>query len=283
MDHKFRYTQPSCFNDPFELFPVFTGNFTNDQLEELLDPVTQPQIIEKVLESILRSGYENLNSFQKAQCSYEFYSKNKRKLLEREISSKNLSIKESIKNKFEDIDYSHEYLKLINNTIGILCLSKKSDDILMWSHYCNSHTGVVIKINTENSFFEYLDEVKYPESNLRPTLEITKSDYSKVESMDLYKQIFYSKSEAWSYEKEYRDYKQLINGENINQFDKLGFPKILFEFPSDIIEGVIFGARVMDEKIIYVMDKVEKDYTNISFGKVYLDQDKFQFNIHEIH
>src|SRR5437667_11515658 len=27
---------------------------------------------------------------------------------------------------------------------GVLCLSRRRDDILMWSHYCASHTGFVL-------------------------------------------------------------------------------------------------------------------------------------------
>ena len=37
-------------------------------------------------------------------------------------------------------------------------LSEKSDDVLMWSHYCNSHTGFVIGIEIEDS---HLVKVQY--------------------------------------------------------------------------------------------------------------------------
>ena len=153
-ERKFRYTQPSRFNDPFELFPVITGNYTENKIDEILDSATQQQLVEKVYESTLKSGYENLTDTQKAFSSYEFYSKQMRALLEKQFEDSNLSLKKILKEKLEDpsMDFhgaiTNEYLKMINNAIGILCLSNTNDDLLMWSHYCNSHNGVVLKINT---------------------------------------------------------------------------------------------------------------------------------------
>ena len=37
--------------------------------------------------------------------------------------------------------------------MGVFCITEKKDNILMWSHYTNSHDGFCIGFNTENPFF----------------------------------------------------------------------------------------------------------------------------------
>ena len=48
------------------------------------------------------------------------------------------------------------------NSLGIFCLSERSDDILMWSHYSNGHRGVCLQFNLLNSeLIEYCIPIKY--------------------------------------------------------------------------------------------------------------------------
>jgi hypothetical protein len=173
-----------------------------------------------------------------------------------------------------------EYHKLINSTIGIFSLASTYNNVLMWSHYSDSHTGIVIKINANKNYFEYLDEVNY--TNERPKIKLSKRDYSSEESIETYKKIFFNKSLGWSYESEYRDFKLLINGYNSEKKDKNRFPIILFDFPKEIIEGIIFGVRVDEEQIINFISQVEVEYNNLKYEKAFLDTDKFELEIHQI-
>jgi len=65
------------------------------------------------------------------------------------------------------------------STVGISCLSEKKDDLLMWSHYSDSHRGLCLefKASTENTLFWEAFKVIYQDDY--PTVNIM--DISKAE------------------------------------------------------------------------------------------------------
>ncbi|HED08713.1 MAG TPA: DUF2971 domain-containing protein [Ignavibacteria bacterium] len=240
LEQKFRYTQPYCFNDPFELYPIIEEYFNNEQFEEMLEFVTQSPWIDDVYNTTIREGYDKLNNLQKSIIPYEQFFAIQKNKIQCEIRKKKLPLKELIRENIKKVDIDElmnlEYHKLINSLIGILSLSSKNNNILMWGHYANSNVGVVIKINANKNYFEYLDKVHY--SNDRPKIKLSKMDYTTQESIDSYKKVFFNKSLDWSYEAEYRDIKPLIKGSNLGKEDNNGFPIILFDFPIEIVEGI---------------------------------------------
>jgi len=120
----------------------------------------------------------------------------------------------------------------VEKEYGILCLSETPQNILMWSHYANSHKGVVIGIDsgilwrriTTSRPGGLLKAVQY------------KTDYPKVKFFKNQKEImdkwFFTKYEDWKYEKEWR----AIHGPGLAQF------------PKEIIKSVYFGAKFNLEK-----------------------------------
>lgn len=286
--NKFRYTQPSCFNDPFELYPVMEEAFTETQFDEVLDTIINTDTLNYVYETTIRNNYNKLSEKQKSLTSYPQYFQLMKNNIDVELKQTQLSIKDLAKQTLnrKDVDMDvlikYEFLKIMNTSVGILCLSKTYENILMWSHYCNSHSGIVLEINTDNPFFEHLNKIDYPKSNKRPRLRLSKRDYTKQESEDLYKRILYSKSNLWSYEEEYRDYKQLSKGEQINKTDELGFPIFLFDFPVELIEGVIFGVRVNDDKYEDFRNSIKNKYNNLNFRRAKLNDDEFGLNFIEV-
>jgi hypothetical protein len=288
LEKRFRYTQPICFNDPFELYPIIEEYYTEEQLDEMLDIVTQEPFLEQNYQAYFKKLYNNLTDEQKSLITFDKYYPIQKGIIEKELEKINIPIRKLAKDYLNDPKFdinsmmNLEYLKNINSIVGILSLSSINNDILMWSHYTKAHTGVVLKINTNNSFFSTLSEVNYPEANVRPIIKLSKRDYSTQESIELYKKIFFSKSRDWHYEKEYRDMKPLLNGYNTNELDESGMPKILFEFPPEIIEGVIFGLRVNNEMIVDFYQQIINLYNNLKYEKVFLDPNKYEFAIHEI-
>lgn len=52
---------------------------------------------------------------------------------------------------------------MLSQQIGILCLSEKPDDILMFSHYAKHHTGICLKFEAtdDTEFFGAAQQVNY--------------------------------------------------------------------------------------------------------------------------
>lgn len=107
--------------------------------------------------------------------------------------------------------------------VGILCLSKKNDSMLMWSHYTNSHKGLVIELDpTQDLFlFQVYFSINYVDS-----YEPTNFLISPRLCVD---QVVSTKSRCWAYEEEVRVMSAKHRGK--------------IKFNPKIIKRVIFGCK----------------------------------------
>ncbi|MEK2158889.1 DUF2971 domain-containing protein [Vibrio parahaemolyticus] len=121
------------------------------------------------------------------------------------------------------------------NEVGICCLTKKTDNILMWSHYADNHKGFVVEFTvdhaTENMNMEKVEEklfgwdVEY--SKNMPVITAGGNDFNAV------KDVFLIKSVDWAYESEYRVL-SMYKGPGIHNFDQ------------KLISRVIAGVNMPD-------------------------------------
>ena len=83
------------------------------------------------------------------------------------------------------------------NMYGVCCFSGLHDNIIMWSHYSDRHTGACIGFETNNDFFNRLRPVDY-----RP--ERHDIDLKHWEPKDIVFEVMLRKQRSWCYEKEWR-------------------------------------------------------------------------------
>lgn len=129
--------------------------------------------------------------------------------------------------------------------IGMLCLTERQDDILMWAHYACAHEGFVIEFDPSSSFFNqrrsgvdefrHLRQVVY--SKERPSLVL---DNTKDMSPLL------TKSDHWAYEREWRMLVSLGDASNVITHGSKNFH--LFDFPAEAIVSITLGCRTSDDK-----------------------------------
>lgn len=116
----------------------------------------------------------------------------------------------------------------LTEQIGVLCVSASCTDILMWSHYADSHGGVCLEFDTSFSPFKVLREVGYkPE---RTAVRLMQDDGNVMAEKSVL-----SKSLRWEYEKEWR---------YINYLGPVALP-----FDSPALTGIILGARISKENL----------------------------------
>ncbi len=184
------FPRPSEFNDPFD------GN-----IPVRWDVMTYEQCFEKNLELI---NIAHKDKDQKLVREYAKKVTDEKKLWHPD----NLSRERP------------EQLEKWNSIIGLFSLSSIPDNILMWSHYSNNHTGFVVGIDTnsliEDYDFDYIEPIIY------------QNEYPLISGLDettdqFYKKFFY-KASLWGYEEEWRVSKNHIdkrivklNKETINQ------------------------------------------------------------------
>ena len=112
--------------------------------------------------------------------------------------------------------------------VGILSLTERRDDLLMWSHYANGDRGLCLEFATsiDEVFFGRAQPVVY--SDERSIFDPREPETKQVEKVVL------TKSKHWTYELEWRIVEHQ-NGEG------------LYEFPAETLTGVIFGCWTSDK------------------------------------
>ncbi len=122
----------------------------------------------------------------------------------------------------DEFDMQESYVKDRLLNYGIYSLSRKGDDILMWSHYAKSHTGICVgfKENITHHFREYdypiwvydvVYETEHPFKKILEDLN-TKARFNSVDlfanhcslGFALLETALTVKHESWHYEKEVR-------------------------------------------------------------------------------
>ena len=158
--------------------------------------------------------------------------------------------------KAESTNSSHERLceevqVRVSATMGMLCLSGKWDNTVMWSHYTDDHRRFVIEFSGEDSFFDLgFEKVVY--SAGRPLLLNRPDGWNDAS-------LFHTKSLDWEYEDEYRkteyfgkesilpDGGKFIEFPPLEQVDQQNWPIHLRDVPPSAIQKIIFGYRASDE------------------------------------
>jgi hypothetical protein len=136
------------------------------------------------------------------------------------------------------------------NESTVFCLCAACNNILMWSHYASSHTGVCLKFSLKNwpEMAEALLPVCY--SAQRIPLNITQSDFDNAQ---LVRAVNLTKHRSWSYEKEWR---------------ALGKKEGAYDFPPVALVGIIFGCMTSKADKARVKSAVEdRDYIKLYDAK----------------
>lgn len=114
------------------------------------------------------------------------------------------------------------------NKLVVCCLTESADDILMWSHYADSHRGVCLKYNAKAWHKdEYFKKVEY-----YPKYLSFKNDIAQANAEAKARKVLCCKSDHWVYEKEWRI---IRDGANSPRYVPL---------PANVLTGVIFGLNM---------------------------------------
>jgi len=109
---------------------------------------------------------------------------------------------------------------------GVFCMTEKKDNILMWAHYADQHTGFCLEFDTNNPLFSRARGVIY--SKDLPKQNLVEFLTAKVRKPPLY---LVTKAKDWKYEEEWR------------LADPASGPGPQ-EYPAESLAGVIFGCRM---------------------------------------
>ena len=89
------------------------------------------------------------------------------------------------------------FLNSANEKFGVHCFSSVVDEPILWSHYADSHYGLVIEVKCKR---ESVFQVTYD----KPCLPTVPTQVSEAEKKRILVEVLAQKAPAWKYEQEWR-------------------------------------------------------------------------------
>lgn len=172
---------------------------------------------------------------------------------------------------------SRAIIEYYSKRYGVLSLTKAPDSFYMWSMYANGHKGFFLVFKDDFNKQKDLRDEEY----WYPIKEVRYSDDYSLEIKDgfidqnfvdefaknNYKKIFFTKTNRWRDEGEYRIVRPLKDKKN-----KL--KKSLFEFKISYITDVIFGVSMSVENKLKIKKLCANENKNINFHQATIVKDK---------
>jgi len=272
----FRYSSPVLFNDPFDIQTEIKFDFSIDDFPKL--------VMEKIKEIVLSKKhveFDEGNAWSKAIAllkekveKYGYY--------EEDIKSITLPLLEIMKNLLEDTrqKYNEAWRKFLPR-LRVFSVSERKDSILMWSHYADYHTGVVLKLDMlpeEDNPLCVAQPVIY---SPKPPIFFTEREWiddiigvKEIDHQKLYWEYAYVKSDIWSYEKEWRVWDLLPDVQSRLYSDYPVYPKELDE--------IYFGCRIREEDRKAVVLSAKSINPEIRFFQGTKSNDRYGLDFKEI-
>ncbi|EHI50559.1 hypothetical protein WH06_22135 [Aeromonas salmonicida subsp. salmonicida] len=225
---KIRYTQAIALNDPFEVFPAIIDKGEDWYYKQFLARIEAEaeqfafrSAVKK--KQFLRARKKEFPNFYRCYTDEPWL-----------------------------MEQAYSIVMLDAHVQGYLSLSKTNKNILMWSHYAQSHEGFVIGFNSQHSYFNFgVSEIEYSEK--RPFLNPLQGRQDAS--------LFRTKSIDWAYEQEVRKSMEFVKRRPIGNGNTfLPYPEVLpdhadeiykkvrlFDFPKDAISSLVFGWKSTNE------------------------------------
>lgn len=157
-----------------------------------------------------------------------------------------------------------DVIEMLGNQIGLYCLARIPDSILMWSHYGHEHQGYCLEFEATDhtSVFGEAQPVLYSDSY--PIVDFFKTP--KEQQVDL---IFLTKYTSWAYEQEWR----------VVDFQK---GPGLREYPAELLKSVIFGLRMSEPHKTLIREWISRRGHPVRLFQATRDERKFSIELQEV-
>lgn len=249
-DGLIRFSQPSVFNDPFDLNPNFSLMAEEDFINPNNDPnggrhAATPVAINLMMETLALGIQAETSKYAGSPGTYA--------LRPNAIARSTL-----------------------DSMYGVLSLTNSPENLLMWTHYADSHNGFVLQLDESHEFFgsKSIDGVEFG---------LTKVEYSDSRPVLTHRSIksptvLYRKSPEWTYENEWRLVRPLSDADKT--IDSKPYPIALFQIPFEAIKGVIVGVAVSHEERVKMFELLgTSERKHITIFQTRLCDENYQLKI----
>lgn len=170
--------------------------------------------------------------------------------------------------------FGQEVMRLVNKEIGILSLTKRWDNLLMWSHYGESHQGFVIGLDETDDFFYENDGRGNPTTPFNVMYSEQKIEVD-TENQNHFQMLLCQKAKCWEYEEETRVFRFLSN-DTFSHNDPRGIPVHLFELPKLAIKEITVGANASSLMLNQILRLVHQHRIPAEIYQAYVESGSFE-------
>lgn len=227
------FKSPSIFNDPYDCYDGLIKFGKVNSINR---------------KSLINHTFSNLNRSAR---------RNKLKKLKKIIKDK------------EICDKYKELLPIELQKNGITCFSEIPNNLLMWSHYAESHKGICVGFKLQDIFLTFQKDTNYKVAVLKVkyTEDLKPVDYFNNQNLSILN-CLRTKSINWEYEKEVRLILSQI------QFDET--KRKYFPIDKNSIAIIYFGSRINSDILKSISQECKKNLSDIKFYKMELQNDSFK-------
>lgn len=275
------FNSPLNFNDPFDTFhPAKITEISNSKFVELYCKSSKRKFNKKHLIGILdktiskrefydfcEKHFDYIFDFDKTNENKLFHSKsdflNQLKNVEEtendfleNIGRFLMTIKSRLQNTILETLFNIRQEKFAK--IGVCCFSRNNDNLLMWSHYADSHQGICLEFDTEHEPFSKAFDVEYQSEIPDVNSDLLFEEEDNAESI---KKLLSFKSIDWKHEEEMRIFHQESNKSYFYPIRSLKAIYFGLKTNSSDIEMIcsLFKSKNPDVKF-YRMKKLDKTF-----------------------
>lgn len=160
------------------------------------------------------------------------------------------------------------------------CESLTSEDILLFSHYSQSHAGFCIEFKTKSLPIEIREnacKVNYSDRYPRLDLSLSENEINTKNS-----QLLATKNRTWSYEREWRvlidqnDIKKLEQEKALTHANN----GIIVKIPDNAIHSVILGCKISKKNKEIIKEILEE--TTVSIYETFAHDSRYELNLKKI-
>lgn len=198
-----RWSAPSNFNDPFDIPSEIFKSFSRPEFQKIL----AERLIQLARDKELRLGKPLSPSTQLMLTIYDGSNEHMKK----EIEAAYLDPDTEKRDMPQSFQILRSMWKGMHNTHRVLCLTERWDSASMWDRYSEEHKGIVLEfscIEQLDSAWLAAEPIKYSDEELKAHTLEGFVDFMLCDpkwAMErMIKEISYTKTTDWAYEKEWR-------------------------------------------------------------------------------
>ena len=247
-DTRLRVSCVSSFNDPFECMFSASGNMTEEKAGKYCDTRSNDPSFR---DEAISTAFPNLIVPESAKIQF--------------MRDKRGVMVKALVDRFEEVKQASMAQReaIVDATLRVACFSaddaEPKDEILMWSHYSNSHKGVRIgfEMPRHTAYFKI-----YPMEYRSTRTEFDLSENSfDVAIQDALRKSVVRKSIAWAYEREHRlmTFPNVCIGEKLSDGSMAEFVPI----EPNWVRRVDFGTRIDETEKQGILALVAQRYPHV--------------------